>query len=1296
MAKGNSCVFIPNVNGDASKPSILYRDFLKKVGGDRPFTNLIYAHYIQDGIADAMDAQGYKRDKFGQHKADDVYKFFDVPSLRAESQESNISVGRTFGINDATGKAIDFNRVDAYDKAKHINNTLKGKVAYVQQHGDKFNVILESKDSRTHYRAAELELQEKQWNALVKAFTDAGIDVAQLERDFPADLNPLTINTYLMYLKSLSEVTNVKYLNKKDLNTILHIAQNSPKIQAIMSRGWGSMEETASRMFDVLHGIGNPTVTLRNAVYNAVEEGKKFQLAMVEQLKKDLRDVVTPSFEMTSKEFDIKETLRELDEKYGIDSNIMVLHSKEISKLSEAAAHAVQTLNRQLSRLVSEKKGHTPEADEVRKHINTLLKEIEGKRYYSGLITFVDKAYKDALKIRDSLNNLSTTGTLLEYAARRADLLADAKATQDSYYFIIKALSNLDSILVDESISDNDKKALQDLSDKAIKELGQVEQALQEMRRSTMTDLCTVVFGDKAIEGKAVADIVLMTEADASIMDFLYSVGRQSNPLIGAMGTIIRDAQLTRDQALSALSLKIREADHKLRKAGHNSEFMYELVNDKTYYIQSDIDWHEYNKAKAKHKGALMKQGLKGFALRDAMDAWVEANTEPETTYGTGQRLPKKSLYGKAEDFQAGWDAAQKEYYDTMMQIKAQIDSLLPEYAQQLYRPPQLRSSWLDIIKQGIDGKLPLKEVVKKLLDRMNIIKIREDDTQYGQLNINGEDYLYGEGDFSGNVVRKIPIFYTSRLRDQSDLLFDFSGAVSALAHTAINYDVMNKIKNIVELMADYIKERPVNAKRDGLTQVEMVENKAIHIASVLRDKSKKWTVDSLVEGFVDKHLYGIEMKDTSTGWRILQAIVNYTSLNQLAPNLKGAISNFLVGEHQMLIDAVAGSLRAIGKGDIMYGITDYVGANALMFGSKFQRGTLMDHLSNDVNSLAHLLAERFDPLQEIAQEMGGKRYYDSMFRQMIGGFNPMGMYSAGEAAIHYVNMYAVLLHEKVLDANGRKVSLYSAFKTSNKKDGNRTLEIKENYKMLDGSDITEEYLNKVKDNIRYINQNTHGSMNKEDKGLIHQHMAGRAVMNFRQWMVEHYSRRYRGRHWDASQRRFVEGYFNTVYKVMKSYISDYVGFVKDANAHWDQLDQAQKENVFRALAEVVMLACLVGLSGALGDPDEHKKEFWYRMWIYQVKRLILDERASVPWGIPKEGITLLDSPVASIKTINGILYPVTGLMQGDASKTLQSGRYKGWNKYGRNLLKNAPFYNQIDQLLHMDEENYVFSIFDR
>ena len=80
--------------------------------------------------------------------------------------------------------------------------------------------------------------------------------------------------------------------------------------------------------------------------------------------------------------------------------------------------------------------------------------------------------------------------------------------------------------------------------------------------------------------------------------------------------------------------------------------------------------------------------------------------------------------------------------------------------------------------------------------------------------------------------------------------------------------------------------------------------------------------------------------------------------------------------------------------------------------------------------------------------------------------------------------------------------------------------------------------------------------------------------------------------------------------------------------------------------------------------------------------------------GMYKEGITMAQTPFAITKTIQGLLYPITGL--GEATDVYQNGRNKGKNKYWTKIKKNTiPFYGQIDQLLHMDTEDYIFNVFD-
>ena len=80
MAK-KSCELYPEVNG---KPSRMYRDLLKVKKLKRPLANYIYAVYLSQNLADAMDNAGFKRNAQGEHSANDVWKFLDVASWQNE------------------------------------------------------------------------------------------------------------------------------------------------------------------------------------------------------------------------------------------------------------------------------------------------------------------------------------------------------------------------------------------------------------------------------------------------------------------------------------------------------------------------------------------------------------------------------------------------------------------------------------------------------------------------------------------------------------------------------------------------------------------------------------------------------------------------------------------------------------------------------------------------------------------------------------------------------------------------------------------------------------------------------------------------------------------------------------------------------------------------------------------------------------------------------------------------------------------------------------------------------------
>ena len=1276
MAK-NSCELYPIVKG---KPSKLYKDLLK-VTGNRPKANYIYAVYLQSGVAAQMDSLGYSRNDQGEHKIADVEKHLDVMSFIRESTEGKVSeVSRTIGATDFSGNPIDYtNAKDALDIAQRHNSSSRGTVAAVYSKGDKFNIVVDVKNARTQLRSAKVEKQLQQWDILKQAINSIGIDIES------ADLNKSVYNATnarnaVQQMHNV-QLTDNKYLDRKEIKDLLVFNESSTQVQRLKQM-FGTLDEVAQKIYDS-YRTGGVTPSQRTLIDATLANCKKYNGLDVNAVLNQIEGVEQAIG--NTEEGKIEDTIKSLNKKYNLDFNEIVLVGNNIRSLSQAASEAAVTLQRQLKKMKAEQ-GVTPETTRLEQSLHTLMREINNNRYYMGILGFLSEASTQIQKMENILQNTPQSGSNLERASAMAKSLMQVKSITDGYKNILISLSNIDNIISDERLSDADKQVIKNQASKLVEFFDKYDKTLKELRLNTMTTIATEYLGDKLSNGMAVVNIVEMAEKDSTIYDYLYSIGRVSNPLIATMGNIIRDAQSSRDAKMNAISLRIRRAENKLRKAGIKSDFMYESNG----YIISDIDWTAYNKAKAKFRRSLKGQGNRGLSIAEAMKNWEEANTEDrivDSVSGRTERVPN-ATYRKAFP---QLTTEQQEYYNTMMQIKGELGTLLPNYAQRHYIPPQVRRSFIDAIQAAIKGG-SLQGLIKAIRTKFkDLTTIREDDDRYAKNGIvNGEEYSIVSGALDNTPFRQIPIFYINRIEDQGELLKDFSSAIQHLAGTAINYEAMNSIKDTVEFMADFIKDQEVAAGRNNKS-LDMVEDTGIRVYKQLKAFANNSNTIGIVDGFIDKYLYGVTIKDTGKYHNLLRNLLAYTSIKSLAVNVKGAISNYLVGELQMLIEA--GAME-------FYNPIDYAWAHKEVFGDNTvgSVGRIMDFMTNNTNSKSVLLAQIFDPLNENFSEQQHQRYYRGPLRHLLGkDFTFIG-YGAGEHLTHFVTMYAILHNTKV-KINGETKTLYDVFSVGNKVDGNSELIIDKNatYTNDEGQEvpIDNAFLEKIRKRIRYTNQTMHGAMNEEDKGLIHQHMVGRFVMNLRQWMVEHYSRRYRGSHYDATLGEYREGFYNTASRFVYALVGDIFRFQRESMLHWNEMNSMQKANVRRALSELTVLASLLTLSFALGEPDDHKKEFWMRMWIYQTKRAITDVRGSTPLGIPLEMNTLINSPVAASNVVNSFLYPFVGI--NDINEEIKSGKHKGENRYFRNIKKYLiPFYGQIEQLNEMDTDNGVFQVFEK
>ena len=225
------------------------------------------------------------------------------------------------------------------------------------------------------------------------------------------------------------------------------------------------------------------------------------------------------------------------------------------------------------------------------------------------------------------------------------------------------------------------------------------------------------------------------------------------------------------------------------------------------------------------------------------------------------------------------------------------------------------------------------------------------------------------------------------------------------------------------------------------------------------------------------------------------------------------------------------------------------------------------------------------------------------------------------------------------------------------------------------------------------VNATMNGSFKDTDKGVIQGSCLGKLAMQFRQWMPEHYYRRFARPYYNAQLGEMREGYYNTLWKFGIDSLKDIKRMKFSFITNYHSLSMAEKANVKKALAEMTFFWVLTIMLGSMGNVDDKKGLWGQRMLLYQLKRLKLDVGAStISPDIFTNAMTILQSPMAAVKTFNNL----GDLIQfNNLGHEITTGRYKGWSEYYRDFIEIVPLYNQFRRTFDLSTENYMFKILD-
>ena len=436
-----------------------------------------------------------------------------------------------------------------------------------------------------------------------------------------------------------------------------------------------------------------------------------------------------------------------------------------------------------------------------------------------------------------------------------------------------------------------------------------------------------------------------------------------------------------------------------------------------------------------------------------------------------GVRQPKRSIYESMEFRKL--NKAQRDYYNTVMDIKAKLDALLPDKYTKLNNAIKIRKDLVERVKSSDSVKSGAKQIWESIKDEF--IK-RTDDVEFGDKAT--------VKDFENREVQMLPIYFTKLKEGESnnDLSTDIVGTMTAYAAMANDFDEMNKIIDVLEVGRDILRERQVTQISGGKPLVEKFKAVGRKVESKLTLRGDKTRFMERLNDFFEMQVYGRYMKDEGTfgksnvdKGKVANFINRLTSMNNLALNILSGISNVATGKVMMRIESLSGEF--FNERDTLVADKNY-GKELPAFLAQ-----LGDRVKT--NKLA-LWDELFNVMQEYEQDTREVNFdRKTWFSRMFGTSALFFMNNAGEHWMQTRTSLALANAYKMKAPNGKEVSLWEAMEvvpidSSNKKLGAK-LQVKKGYTKADGSEFTKEDIIKFSRKSAAINQRMHGIYNKAD-----------------------------------------------------------------------------------------------------------------------------------------------------------------------------------------------------------------------
>ena len=227
---------------------------------------------------------------------------------------------------------------------------------------------------------------------------------------------------------------------------------------------------------------------------------------------------------------------------------------------------------------------------------------------------------------------------------------------------------------------------------------------------------------------------------------------------------------------------------------------------------------------------------------------------------------------------------------------------------------------------------------------------------------------------------------------------------------------------------------------------------------------------------------------------------------------------------------------------------------------------------------------------------------------------------------------------------------------------------------------------------IRDINEEVTGQLGHVSNPLASYNPWAQFIMSLKKWMVIATTNVFSNNRYDINREGMVQGMYMSP-RALWNMIQDMRKNHTSGKEAWNNLS-IEERNVLKNLSitGLTLLGLLIIASATMkyADDDDEKDNYLAQLTAYMTLRT-LNEASSASYGLLDNYYQALQNPVQTLQ----ILKDGSNLLNvGDIGETMQTGRFKGYDKYGATVLKLLPLKNlqtvSSPYTLETSREGYV------